>query len=144
LRGTLGNVADCPQAICREIGFANVGFRIVVGLDTEQVLDLYEKFIRRATTHICFAEDTENSGGEYINVADGARMTAFLQGRFDLVSDVPPDCLAAIEREWNSLLSYHMAISRPDFQSGVNEVWNLIPQAQEKCPILPPPQAAHA
>jgi hypothetical protein len=95
LRGTLGNVADCPQAICREIGFANVGFRIVVGLDTEQVLDLYEKFIRRATTHICFAEDTENSGGEYINVADGARMTAFLQSRFDLVSDVPPDCLAA-------------------------------------------------
>jgi hypothetical protein len=134
---------DGPQATCREIGFANIGFEYVVGLDTERVLNLYGNFIRRATTHICIAESTENAG-EYINVATGTRMTAFPQGKFDLVSDVPPDCLAAIEREWNSLLAYHKTISRPDFQSGVSEVCKLIPQAQEKCPILAPPRAAHA
>jgi hypothetical protein len=129
---------DCPQATKREIGFSNIGFEVVIGLDTERAVELYGKFIRRATTHICFAERTENAGVEYINAADGTRMTAFPQGKFDLVSEVPPDCLFALEREWNALLSYHKTVSRPDFQAAVNDLWTLLPQFQERCPIIPP------
>jgi len=129
---------DCPQAICRDIGFANIGFESVIGLDTARAVDLYGKFIRRPTKHICFAEMTESKTSEYINVAAGTTATAFPQGKFDLVSDTPPDCLSALEREWKALLSYHKTISRPDFQSAVNDVWKLFPQAQEKCPIMPP------
>jgi hypothetical protein len=128
---------DCPQATCRGIGFANIGFEMLVGLDTARAVDLYGKFIRRPTMHICFAESTENAGGEYINVATGTSMTAFPQGKFDLISSVPPDCLSALEREWNALLSHHKTLSRPDFQSAVNDVWKILPQCQEKCPIIP-------
>ena len=90
---------DCPQATKRDIGFANIGFEVVIGLDTERAVDIYGRFIRHATTHICFAESTKNAGGQYINVADGTTTTAFPQGRFDLVSDIPPDCRSALERE---------------------------------------------
>ena len=134
---------DRPPATCREIGFANIGFGVAVGLDTERALTLMGNFIRRTTTQYRFAERNEDAG-EYINGATGTRMTGFPQGRFDLVSDVPLDCLAAIEREWNSLIAYHKTLSRPDFQRGVDELWKLIPEVQDKCPILAPPRAAHA
>ncbi len=129
---------DCPQATRREIGDANIGFESIIGLDTERAVDIYGRFIRQPTKRICFAERTEDAGGKYINVADGTRMTAFPQGKFDLVSDVPPDCLSALEREWSALLSYHKTVSRPDFQTAANDLWSLLPQFQEKCPILPP------
>jgi hypothetical protein len=130
---------DCPHATCREIGFANIGFESVIGLDTARAVDLYGKFVRRATTHICFAENTKNSNVTVISITDKAvtEASALPKGKFDLLFDIPPDCLAAIEREWNTLLSYHKTLSRPDFQSAVNDVWNLFPQAQAKCPILP-------
>lgn len=129
---------DCPQATCREIGFANIGFENVIGLDTERAVYLYGKFVRNPTKRICFAELTENEWGEYIDVASGTRVTAFPQGKFDVVADIPPDCLSALEQEWNTLLSYHKTLSRPDFQTAVNDVWKIIPQFQEKCPIMPP------
>jgi len=134
--GILVNV-DCPQATCREIGFPNIGFEMLAGLDTERGVVMYGKFIQRPTTHICFAESNVSTG-QLVNVADGRVMTAFPQGKFDLVADVSPDCLGVIRREWMSLLAYHKTISRPDFQTAVNDVCALVPQAQEKCPILPP------
>jgi hypothetical protein len=123
---------DCPQATCREIGRVNIGFEILAGLDQADSVNCYGKFIQRPNTNICFMERTER------RLHETMPPTSILQGKFDLVWDVPPDCLRGLEREWNGLLSYHKKLSSPDFQSAVSDAYKIIPNCSEKCPILPP------
>ena len=115
--GLLVNV-DCPEKTCRDIGFDNIGFETAIGLDTPRALKLYGDFIARPETRVCFAEGTS--------------------GQFDMVTPIPADCRAILNREWEALRAYHSSLHKPDFQAGVQEMYKFNPEPQRQCPILQP------
>jgi hypothetical protein len=132
---------DCP-AIAQRLTHPIVLFEIAYGLDAENKgnKEMIERAIERDSLHLCFAEGSGT--GEHM--AGGGFSSSGINAQYDVILPMPPECRAALKKEYDAILSYHSAVpaSSRGYNASVQQMWAENPQGVNPILVGPPSQAA--
>jgi hypothetical protein len=136
---TMYTHVDCP-AVAQRLNHKIALFEMSYGLDNEnrEYKEIIDRAIGRDSLHICFAQGK----GTGQHLPSGGFRSESINAQYDVILPMPPECRAALRKEYDGILSYHSSVpsSNRDYQKSVQQMWTENPQGVNT--ILPRPASS--